>query len=205
MKIQQKVCRDTTWYGSVRKAIEHYGVVLNPVKVLKSVWKKHVKDRINKKLSEEIHNECAPKTKSRTVVKDEYKMKDYIGKLSVNDTKKVIRARLHMTRIPGNYKQLEIKKCPLCESSEINTEHYFNCRRCERLAKVWGVSSDDLTSDNLLKLKDVGDFFETVEVLLEPIVKTRMERGKAKTEEREGTKRKHKTTDGAPPVKKKKK
>ena len=114
-------------------------------------------------------------------MKDEYKMKDYIGKLSVDDTKKVIRARLHMTRIPGNYKQLEIKKCPLCESSETNTEHYFNCKRGERLAKVWGVSVDDLTSDNILKLKNVGDFFETIEVLLEPFMKTRMEMGKAKT------------------------
>ena len=181
VKIQQKVCRDTTWYASVKKAIEHYGVMLNPTKALKSVWKKHVKERINKKLSEELHNECASKTKSRTVRKDEYKMKDYIGKLSVDDTKKVIRARLHMTRIPGNYKQLEIKKCPLCESSETNTEHYFNCKRGERLAKVWGVSVDDLTSDNILKLKNVGDFLETIEVLLEPFMKTRMEKGKAKT------------------------
>ena len=92
----------------------YYGITL--VASLKSTWKRHVKKKINEKTAAEIKEECSKKTKSRTVKDDEFKKKEYIGKCSITDTKKIIKARLHMSKIPGNLKQLGIEKCPLLRS-----------------------------------------------------------------------------------------
>ncbi len=181
VRIQQKAVRDSTWYASVRKAIEYYGITIDAEKVLKSTWKKHVKTKINTKLAEEITQECSSKTKSRTVMKNEYKRKEYIGKLSITETKKIMKARLHMTKIPGNFKQLGILKCPLCNDDEIRTEHYFECGSCRHLADAWGVTKNDLRTQNMEKMKDVGNFLEKVELLLEPVMETKMERGNQST------------------------
>ena len=176
--MQQKAVRETTWYGSVHRAIEYYGVSLDAEKVLKSTWKKHVKMKINEKVAQEITQNCSSKTKSRTVRNDEFKKKEYIGKLPITDIKKIIKARLHMTKIPGNYKQLGVMECPLCGQGESHTEHYFECSRCKQLATTWGVDKDDLRSEDIEKLKNVGNFLEKVELLLEPVMQTKREKEK---------------------------
>ena len=52
-----------------------------------------------------------------------------MGKLTVNETRAIIKARLHMTKVPGNYKKLGIDVCPLCNQKEVSTEDYFECNR----------------------------------------------------------------------------
>ena len=175
INIQKKESRETTWYGSVKRAIEHYKITLDAESSLKSTWKKHVKKKINEKLAHELAEECSMKTKSRTIMYDKYQKKDYLGKLTVNETRAIIKARLHMTKVPGNYKKLGIDVCPLCNQKEVSTEHYFECNRCRMLADTWKVKKEDLRSSDVQKLKDVANFLQKVETLLEPVMKNKME------------------------------
>ena len=108
---------------------------------------------------------------------DEFKRKEYIGKLMPTETKKIMKVRMHMTKIPGNYKQLGIMKCPLCNGDEISTEHYFECGSCTMLAERWGVSKEDLRTQQLDKMKDVAKFLEKVEILLEPVMERNKKQG----------------------------
>ena len=77
-------------------------------------------------------------TKSRTVKNKEFKRADYINKTSIQVVKKIMKTRLHMTKLPGNFKQLEIDECPLCQVKNTSTEHYFECRKCQFLARKCG-------------------------------------------------------------------
>ena len=83
-----------------------------------------------------------------------------------------------MSKIPGNLKQLGIEKCPLCQQNEVSTEHYFECNRCVQIAEIWGVKKEDLKSHDIKKLKDVGNFIQKVETMLEPIIESKLERGR---------------------------
>ena len=102
--------------------------------------------------------------------------------MSVCQTRKILLFRMHMIRIPGNYKQLGITTCPLCNSNEINTEHYFNCYRCKRLTEVWNVREDDMHTQDVNRLKDLANFFEKVEQLLEPMMEIKKKEKKLTTE-----------------------
>ena len=76
--------------------------------------------------------------------------------------------RMNMSKIPGNYKGKEGAMCPLCLSGEGQTEHYFECKMVHRLKKIWDVNQNDLTSMEVKKMKDVANFMEKVEVMIEP-------------------------------------
>ena len=83
ISIQQRTARETTWYASVRRAVNYYGITLVAEESLKSTWKKHVKKKIKEKTAAEIKEECSKKTKSRTVKDDVYRQKKYIVKCSI--------------------------------------------------------------------------------------------------------------------------
>ena len=46
------------------------------------------------------------------------------------------------------------------------------------------MEKDDLKSHDLEKLKDVGNFLLKVETMLEPIIESKLERGRQKTAEK---------------------
>ena len=60
--------------------------------------------------------------------------------------------------------------CPLCEKNEGNTEHYFSCEKVWRIREVWDVRASDLESTDVKKLKDVANFIEKVELMVEPMM-----------------------------------
>ena len=95
-----------------------------------------------------------------------------------------------MTKVPGNYKKLGIDVCPLCNQKEVSTEHYFECNRCRMLADTWKVTKEDLRSNDVQKLKDVANFLQKVETLLEPVMKNKMENVRQSTTTANKTKRK---------------
>ena len=51
--------RDTTWYADVQRLLEKYQVTAQVEEVLKSGWKKEVKEKIKKKIELEIKEKCA--------------------------------------------------------------------------------------------------------------------------------------------------
>ena len=76
--------------------------------------------------------------------------------------------RMNMVKIPGNYKSNGGGNCTLCEEEEGSTEHYFECCKVKQLTKAWNVSVSDLSSQNIDRMKDVANFMEKVQVMLNP-------------------------------------
>ena len=167
---QQKEERESTWQGSIEKIKKQYGVELDANNTLKSTWKKQVKKKITETEEKNIREMCSKKKKARTVERDDYKKKKYLENVSLNDAKKIIKSRLHMCKVPGNYKQKGVTLCPLCEDEEGSTEHYFDCKRTKYLVQIWDVKKEDLQSQETNKLKRVAKFMEKVEEMLQPIL-----------------------------------
>ena len=82
--------------------------------------------------------------------------------------------RMNMNRIPGNYKGKDKGTCTLCNEAEGNIEHYFECRMVRQVKKAWSVEIQDVTSQDLKKMKDVSKFMEKVEIMMDPREKRRI-------------------------------
>ena len=143
IEIQSKWSRETTWYKGVERDLKKYDIKLKAGETKKSKWKKVVKAKINTITAKEIMEEIKEMTKSRTVKNKEFKRADYINKTSIQVVKRILKTRLHMTKLPGNFKQLGIDECPLCQVKNTSTEHYFECGKCQFLARKCGVNKDD--------------------------------------------------------------
>ena len=171
--IQKQEKRDTTWYSSVQREIKNYDIKLDPTTTLKSSWKKHVKQKIKEQMEIEIREKCTSMTKGRTVMGDKYEKKEYLMLGNLVDIKKIVRLRMHMSKLPANYKEGGEGICMLCEAGKGNIEHYFDCYHTERLAKVWGVEKDHLNSLEPQILKSTANFIGNVEDLLQPLMENR--------------------------------
>ena len=173
MRVQETENRTTTWFGSIKVLIQKYGIKKDPKETVKSSWKKHVKERITNITEKEIRDICATKKKSRTVKDDIYKMKEYLQRETLQDVKKVLRYRVHMNSIPGNFKGKKREGiCPLCSEQEGNTEHYFRCDKVQQLKEIWEVSEKELRTQDRKTMISIGCFMEKVETMLEPITKS---------------------------------
>ena len=169
VKAQENEIRETTWLAGVKQEIEKLGIVLDVNNTLKSTWKREVKKRINEEMEKEIRGKCALSKKARWVQNDVYERKKYLeGRVDLTTAKKILRTRLNMCRLPGNYKNNGEGMCPLCEEGEGSTEHYFTCKGVSRLIKVWEVKKEEMKSQDIGEMRSMANFFEKVEILLEP-------------------------------------
>ena len=170
IQVQKEEGRRTTWYSGIESEIHKYGIELNAETTLKSSWKKHVKQKINKEMERNIRSRCGEMSKGRTVKNDDYQKKDYLSKVSLEEAKKIMRVRMHMCKLPGNYKEGGDGLCLLCKEEKGSTEHYFACNCVAQLRKVWRVKKDDMKSKELDKMRDVASFMEKVEEMLQPMM-----------------------------------
>ena len=166
---QEKEERETTWFCSVQREIQRYGIELDVKDTLKSTWKREVKKKINEKMEYELQEKCNNSKKSRIVKNDKFQKKEYLlGKVTLSDAKKILNTRMNMVKVPGNYKGKSDGNCPLCEREEGSTEHYFQCVNVKQLVEVWNVTADDLSNQNIQKMKDVANFMEKVQIMVNP-------------------------------------
>ena len=165
---QQKMKRKTTWYAGVKELMERCEIELVPEETLKSTWKAHVKKKIGEAMEREIVEECRRMKKTRTVMNDKYEKKDYLKSTGLKMTKTILKTRLHMTRIAGNYKGRGEGTCGLCKKSKGTTEHYFECPGVNQLVEAWGVQEEDLRSQDIQRLKGVAKFMEHVQWMVAP-------------------------------------
>ena len=57
----------------------------------------------------------------------------------MEDAKEIIKVRLHMMKLPANYKsQWKDPRCPLCYGEEGTTEHYETCPNVSYHSKRMG-------------------------------------------------------------------
>ena len=103
--------RKGTWLYGVQEIMRYYGVEDNPQETLKSAWKRIVKQKIRDKTEEKLRKEGENMSKSRTVLVEKYEMKSYLRETTVDQAKQILTARLHMMKIPCNYKAQEAETC----------------------------------------------------------------------------------------------
>ena len=151
-----------------------YGIELKASETLKSSWKKHVKQKIKEKMEREIRDRCLKMSKGRTVKNDKYEKKKYFSMMNMTEMKQVIRVRMHMSKLPGNYKEGGDGMCPLCNEEKGSTEHYFECTNTKRLAGEWGAKKEHLVSQEPNVMKRVANFIEKVEIMLQPMMENRL-------------------------------
>ncbi len=169
IKVQKETNRSTTWYGSIRTIIGEFGIEMEAETTMKSRWKKHVKQKINEVMEAEIRGKCYTMSKARTVKEDRYTRKEYLSTTGFHNSKKILKSRMHMSKLPGNYKGNGEGICPLCHEGKGNLEHYFQCRSVRLLVDEWKVTVSDLRSLEIEKMKAVANFIEKVEMMLEPM------------------------------------
>ena len=167
---QKKETRESTWLASVKKDLEKYNLeVIDVEEVLKSTWKKEVKKKINDNEELVLREKCENSTKSRFVAGNKFEKKQYLtGLVNHNMAKKILKMRLNMSQVPGNYKNERREKCGLCQEETGNTEHYFGCHGVSLLRKVWGAKVEDIRSLEIPKMKIAANFIEKVEDLEQP-------------------------------------
>ena len=166
---QQKMDRKGTWLYGVQEIMKYYGVEDNPQETLKSAWKRMVKQKIRDKTEEKLRKEGENMSKSRTVLVEKYEMKSYLRETTVDQAKQILTARLHMMKIPCNYKAQEAETCWLCGTTgKIRTEHYYECKGTTRLQKSCGAKIDDLTSMDTQALIRTTMFLEKVTEVFKP-------------------------------------
>ena len=166
---QKKEERETTWRAMIEKEIKRYNINLDVEEALKSTWKNEVKKKINKVMEVEIREKCYNSKKARFVKDDKFERKMYLkSQVKLEAAKTILRARLNMCWLPGNYKGNGDGICPLCESEEGSTEHYFSCQQVGLLTKVWNVKCEDMYTQETFKMEDVARYMKKIETILNP-------------------------------------
>ena len=167
---QHRMDREGTWLAGVKTLMNEYGIVEDVTEQLKSAWKRIVKQRIEEHTEEEIIRSCGTLSKARTTLLDgKHEIRDYLKESTIKQAKKIITARLHMTKIPCNYKTSEFKGCWLCgQQDDIRTEHYYECSGTRILRRNWNAKKEDLSSSDTQELVRTSMFLEKVVEIFKP-------------------------------------
>ena len=168
VEVQREMDRNGTWLSGVQKIMKNYGIEDTTSEDVKSTWKKKVKERIREKTEESIRANCENQSKARTVMIEKYELKDYLKKAPVAEAKQILKARLHMMKLPCNYGRKD-ESCWLCGSDgEVTTEHYYRCSGAKGLQRNWNAKEEDLQSTNRTRLIRTTKFLEQVEEIFKP-------------------------------------
>ena len=166
---QKKMNRKGTWFNRVQEIMVEYEIDDNPQKVLKSGWKKNVKQKIREKTEEKLRKDGETLSKSRTALLEKYEMKEYLKETTTYQAKQILKSRLHMMKIPCNYKSNEGDGCWLCgHEDKIRTEHYYECKGTARLHRNWSAKIEDLTKMDTMALIRTSMFLEKVVEVFKP-------------------------------------
>ena len=165
--VQESEERESTWYADVNRIIRKYEIEIDVNDSIKSAWKREVKQKINNKVEEEIKEKCSNMKKTRTIKTDKYEMKQYLRETSLKESADILKARLHMLKLPCNYGLLR-DRCPLCgQHGSIETEHYFEqCQMTRRMADIWETKFEHLSEETYC-MRNAKNHLKKVEVLME--------------------------------------
>ena len=117
----------------------------------KSQWKRVVKKRINEKCESELKEsmKAYSKLKDGPMPKEQFKMKNYIKEMTVEDARTNFSIRSLMYRAKFNYRSDpknadELWKCSSCMSGHIESQsHILHCEAYSELREGKDLKSDD--------------------------------------------------------------
>ena len=140
-----------SFYETVENMTKTLGIDMESIdEMSKAQLKKNVKMGIEKRMTQIVKKQLHA-TKLRFVTKmEEFKRKVYIEKMDATSAIQVLRTRLNMLPIYGNYKgNISLPRpCPLCKMTDDTTEHLVTCKEVEND----NLSEKDLMNDDNIEL-----------------------------------------------------
>ena len=161
-----------TWYAGVEEWLIKLELERSEERIIryrKSEWKKRVKEQLGVWVKKEMEEQKSSMTKLRFT--NTNGRQEYVEKCKMEQVKKVMKVRLNMTELKGNFKgKYENTICPACEAEEETTEHVIKCTEYQRLTQHTLNSSPEGDDQELAdKMDDVtwlinaGEEFEKIE------------------------------------------
>ena len=161
-----------SFYGTVKEMATSLNINVDGIDSMKkSELKKEIKTQIERKMVDKVNSQLHRK-KMRFVRKQTtFNKREYVEEMDANSAIQVMKTRLNMLPLYGNYKHdLTIPRpCPLCKLEDDTTEHMILCRE---------VENDNITPADLLSQEDIELWNQINEVIKHNIEKREVEGGK---------------------------
>ena len=152
--MQKESKRRDNWYGGTEEAAREVKVRLEWAKEMKKErWKKTIKEKICKKVIEDIKEKESSSRKMRHQKGQTWERKEYLKEMSVEEASRTMRRRLEMLDIGNNWGKQRKCRCGEKESSE----HMIACKLNTDKIKVkeeWLKETEDLE-----KIRKVNEYF----------------------------------------------
>ena len=162
--------RSGTWFSDVQRMIKIYGITAEVNNVLKSAWKKEVKQRITEVNKQKVIKRCEEGVKTRFISTNEWGRKSYMNNATVEEVKRILKTRLCMVALPCNRRQREAEPgCSLCGNKDkIRMEHYLECHKLIHLRRVMKVerSTEEYVNGTIDCMLKVTRYLEKVSRLV---------------------------------------
>ena len=117
------------WYNEINYWLQKLELKEEESKIttmLKSEWKKVVKERIFEAVKEEV-TEKLQTTKLRFV--EDIGKKEYVRECRMEEVKEIMKIRLNMTELKPNFGgKYRDRLCPACQEEDETTEHVVQCQ-----------------------------------------------------------------------------
>ena len=130
------------WMIQTQEICNTYG--LNVVE-LKKMSKNQLKTDIKRKIKSAIEKELQEqRSKTKLRFCTEFGQKRYLSSLNHKDAILMIKTRLNMLELKGNFKNkyTEGLTCELCDEADDDTEHLFECKYIKRIIKSKSIKID---------------------------------------------------------------
>ncbi|XP_066934534.1 uncharacterized protein [Clytia hemisphaerica] len=140
------------WYSELKERCDQYEIDTTSVKdISKNEWKKRIRKAITKSIENE---EWTKRTKSRN--SKGFERKKYLDETDKATMRNILSMKVNMIEVKMNYKgKYRDIKCPICKTEDDTTEHSFECNDLKDKVgeESTSVSKEDITSENVVKLK----------------------------------------------------
>ena len=124
--LEQMKENQDNWYTELRDYAAQNNININKQHIQSTsyqVYKLHVKEKIRRRVKEELTNEKHIKTKLRHIHPG--KQQDYFKECTIEEACMIMKIRLHMITARGNYGGGTCRDCNKCEET---TEHVLSCQ-----------------------------------------------------------------------------
>ena len=155
------------WYSNLKDIGKKYeiNVSLEEVcKYKKSQWKRMIKEKINKWVIEYYREQICRMSKLRFLRKPKtLEMQSYLKKLPLKSARMILRTKLNMVKVKGNYKgSYQDQVCEGCNLNDDTTEHLFQCWKNEWMTGV-SMTLDVIHSSSMEELSKVANAISCIE------------------------------------------
>ena len=168
---QKQDAEKDTFYETVKVMTRSLDIDVDSVDAMsKEELKKEIKKQIGKKMVVVVNNQLHLRKMRFVKEQIDFKRRRYIEEMDAPAAVQVLKTRLNMIPIYGNYKgDLSLSRpCPLCKLEDDTTEHMITCKEIE---------DSNLSPENLME-EDSEMWTQINEVIHHNIEKRRIAGGK---------------------------